>query len=66
MVFNDCPYIFYSVFLITLLQKEYNIKKIRLTRYNKYRRKDLKNNSLYWSQKEEPIKEVDLKTLTII
>lgn len=66
MVFNDCPYIFYSVFLITLLQKEYNIKKIRLTRYNKYRRKELKNNSLYWSQKEEPIKEVDLKTLTII
>jgi len=66
VVFNDCPYIFYSVFLITLLQKEYNIKKIRLTRYNKYRRKELKNNSLYWSQKEEPIKEVDLKTLTII
>ena len=66
MVFNDCPYIFYSVFLITLLQKEYNIKKIRLTRCNKYRRKELKNNSLYWSQKEEPIKEVDLKTLTII
>ena len=66
MVFNDCPYIFYSVFLITLLQKEYNIKKIRLTRCNKYRRKELKNNSLYWSQKKEPIKEVDLKTLTII
>ena len=29
-------------------------------------RKELKNNSLYWSQKKEPIKEVDLKTLTII